>query len=196
MCTRKLLIHRKCDLQDHCLLHVCTPLRNHICTRERRGIATGLRIGPLGRVPDRKRYFTGRMFCGSYCKANVCRKLCPATGQIRQYRRTGFSRCFGTVRSRKGRATGAGDNVPVRTSRTPRGLFLGARAKWPPDRRRMDQADCIGLVLWQQSRGPMRCGDVSPRTLPRRTDPGSCRSRVHEPHGSWGVGRVFAGHTA
>ena len=92
-------------------------------------------------------------------------------------------------------ATGAGQPAQAALYRSGLRALPEARAEWPLDRRRMDQADCEGLMLRRRSRthALWRCiaKDIA-------TTHGSrvCRSRVREPHGSWGVGRVFAGHTA
>ena len=91
-----------------------------------------------------------RLVCESPRKAAVCRRFCPATGQIRQHPGTGLGRLSGAEWNRRGQATGFPGNWttghPVRAAkfRSEYRSLPEARAKWPPGQRRTDQTDCIG----------------------------------------------------
>ena len=163
-----MLIHRKFHPPGHWLLRTRTPVRNHIHTRERKRYRARFSNLPLG--------------AGSRSKA--------------VFHRTEVLRVL--LQSRRLQAALSGDRtdsaVPVRGLRQ---VFrYGTAPQGPGNRRRWH---CIGQDCAHSPKrapngrwiedgwirlavkgscsgngaGPTRCGDVSPRTLPRRTDPGS-----------------------
>ena len=147
-------------------------------------------FSPWGRFPIESGISPDGCFAGPTVKQ-------PSTGSsVRRQDRFGSTGALASagVSVRYG-TTGVGQPAQVALYRSGLRALPEARAEWPLDRRRMDQADCDGLMLRQRSRthALWRCiaKDIA-------TTHGSrvCRSRVHEPNGSWGVGRVFAGHTA
>ncbi len=128
----------------------------------------------------------------SHRVSGACRRLCPATGQIRQYRGA-------TSGNRLWQAFGYGTE-PLepgnRAGRQCSGQDSVCSPKRAPNGRRVEDGQirptawgvCSGAGLSSCiGTGPARGGGVLPRASPRCTDPGSFRSRVHEP--SWLLGR-------